>query len=188
MTYGIIALIAVGIIAYFVISLRSNATEQPNSVREHNLDQNPYKDLRNQAFSVTKEQLELTDDNNFFGLIMDWELGNATMTLITFRTGDASMYLSSGGGVIGGGQYENVRTAVANYLNSAKPYLNSAKYVEHSNLPASNSLNFYFLTSEGRFLATEIMDNIENESSEIYELFIEANNVITELRIISDMK
>lgn len=186
MTYGIIALIVVGIIAYFLISRKSNATEQPNAAREHQLEQNPYEDLRNQSFSVTKEQLELVDDNKFFGLIMDWELGDATMTLITFRTGDASMYLSSGGGVIGGGQHENVRTAVANYLNSAERYVNSADQVEHSNLPDPNSVNFYFLTTDGRFLTTETMVNFENESSKVYELFNEANNVITELRLTTE--
>ena len=188
MIFGIITLIVAGIIGYLVISSKSNTSEQIKTVQEHKLDQNPYEDLRNQAFSVTKEQLELTDDNKFFGLIMDWELGNAKMTLITFRTGDASMYLSSGGGVIGGGQHEKVRTAVGNYLNTAEKYFNSASQIEHSKLPATNTLNFYFLTTEGRFLTTESMDNIENESSGIYELFIEANNVITELRIISDMK
>lgn len=186
MAYGIIALIAVGVVAYFLISRKSNATEQPNSVREHQLEQNPFEGLRNQAFSVTKEQLELTDDNKFFGLIMDWELGDATMTLITFRTGDASMYLSSGGGVIGGGQHENVRTAVANYLNSAERFLNTAEPVEHSNLPTANSVNFYFLTTDGRSLTTENMANFENESSKVYELFNEANNVITELRLTTE--
>ena len=186
MTYGIIAMIVVGIVAYFFSSRRTNANEQQTPDREHKLAQNPYNDLRNQAFSVTKEQLQLVDDNELFGLIMDWNLGDGTMTLITFRTGDASMYLSSGGGVIGGGQHENVRLAVASCLNTAERYLKSGEKVEHSTLPKPNSVNFYFLTTAGHFLIVEEIQNFENESSQVYQLFNEATNVITQLRLISE--
>lgn len=186
MTYGIIALVIVVVAAYFFISRKSSANEQETSVRDHKLEQNPFNDLRNQAFGVTKEQLELADDNEIYGLIMDWDLGDGIMTLITFRTGDASMYLSSGGGVIGGGQHENVRIAVDNYLNTAERFLNSTEQVDHLNLPTTNSVNFYFLTTNGRFLTTEVIDNFENESSKIYGLFNEANNVITELRMTTE--
>lgn len=117
---------------------------------------------------------------------MDWNLGDGTMTLITFRTGDASMYLSSGGGVIGGGQHENVRSAVANCLNTADRYLKSGEKVEHSNLPRPNFVNFYFLTTGGHFLIVEEIQNFENESSQVYQLLNEANNVITQLRLISE--
>ncbi len=186
MTYGIIALIVVGIVAYFFSSRRTNANEQQTPDREHKPAQNPYNDLRNQAFSVTKEQLQLVDDNELFGLIMDWDLGDGTMTLITFRTGDASMYLSSGGGVIGGGQHENVRSAVVSCLNTAERYLKSSEKVEHSTLPKPNSVNFYFLTTAGHYLIFEEMQNFEIESSQVYQLFKEANNVISELRLISE--
>jgi len=187
MIYGIIALIVIGVAAYLLTSARTKTNEQEPSIpKEHKLDQNPYEGLRTIALETTKEQLELTDENELYGMVMDWDLGEATMSLVTFRTGDASMYLSSGGGVIGGGQHENVRTAVANYLNSAEGFLNSAKQVEHANLPSPNSVNFYFLTTKGRFLSTESIDNFENESSEIYALFNEANNVITELRLTTE--
>jgi hypothetical protein len=47
-----------------------------------------------------------------WGVIMDWVVSNATATVIAFSDGHASIYLSTGGGFIGGGEsHESVRNA-----------------------------------------------------------------------------
>jgi hypothetical protein len=68
----------------------------------HQTNENAFGGLRKQAFSVTPEQLGLslpTDKTVVYGVIMDWEMGGATATTVSYQTGDASLYLSSGGGV-----------------------------------------------------------------------------------------
>jgi hypothetical protein len=90
------------------ITNAQQANSQPrnsmDSVKIHDPKDNLFEVLRKQAFDITPLQLELTlNGTEIYGVIMDWDLGNGIMTLVTYKTGDASMYLSSGGGVIGGG-------------------------------------------------------------------------------------
>ncbi len=70
------------------------------------------------AFTTTPEQLGLsmpTDKTSVYGVAMDWEMGSATATTTAYQTGDASLYLSSGGGVIGGGQHQKINSAAKHY-------------------------------------------------------------------------
>jgi hypothetical protein len=143
------------------------------------------------AFAVTPEQfgLELQDKGATpFGVIMDLGINNNTATLVTYQSGDASLYLSSGGGVIGGVGHENVTQAVKQLIGRAKSSISIAAKTEDFPLPNDGFVNFYFLTNEGVFVEREKISNIEKGSSKWTNLFLEANIVITELRKSSEGK
>ncbi len=53
-------------------------------------------------------QLQLENDNDIYGLVMDWNMGDAIVTVISFKTGDASVYLTTGQAFIGGYAHETV--------------------------------------------------------------------------------
>lgn len=161
-------------------------TQQPKKVDPKN---NPYNDLRNMALGATAEQIGVqlpSDKTKIYGIVMDWDLGDGTATLVSFISGDASLYLSSGGGFIGGGGHENVKQAVSAFINKAETYLNESQKTENTPLPDKNGLKFYFLTNNGKFVGQEEMKNIENSSSKWLNLFEEANKVITEIRVSSE--
>lgn len=144
-----------------------------------------YKGLRDLAMGFTTADLGIEmpkEDNRAFGIVMDWNLGDGIATLTAFESGDASLYLSSGGGIIGGGQYENVRKVVADYLAIGQDFLSKASEAKTTPLAEKNMVKFYFLTNGGKYVGTESMANIENESSAWVKLFEEANKVITALR------
>jgi len=65
-------------------------------------------------------------DSEIFGVIMDWEIGGGFATLVVFKTGYASIYLSSGGGVIGGGPNPNVNRAAKLFVDQAKNYFDKS--------------------------------------------------------------
>lgn len=158
-----------------------NMTNKPNNKSEDN----PYQELRNLALKMTPEQLELklpNDKTIVYGVVMDWHLGEGTATFPIFQTGEASMYLDSGGGIIGGGGHENVRKAAVAFINKAQTFLDKATKTETTPLAEADSVKFYFLTNKGKFVAEEKMENFDNNSSKWLELFEEANKVITELR------
>lgn len=46
-----------------------------------------------------------------FGVIMDTTFASGTVTLVALADGTASLYASTGGGVIGGGAHERVAVA-----------------------------------------------------------------------------
>jgi len=187
MIYPILAILLIGL-AYFFISKKTNEETSQTKVDPNN---NPYKDLRNLALNATAEQLQLKLSDNkveIYGVIMDWDLEEGTATLISFSTGDASLYLSSGGGYIGSGGYDNVKTAINSLIAISEKHLNKATLSETTELPEKNGLTFYFLTNKGKYRATEKMANIENESSSWLDLFNEVNKLITEIRVVSENK
>ncbi len=114
----------------------------------HQTGDNPFEELRNLAFTATPEQLALSlpaDKTIVYGVVMDWEMGGATATIVSYQTGDASLYLSSGGGVIGGGQHQNVNSAAKQFVTLAQTFLNKTAKTETTPLPATDEVKFYLL-------------------------------------------
>ena len=149
---------------------------------------NIYSDLRGMAFGMTPEKLQISlpaDQPIVFGVIMDWGIDTATATLVAYKTGDASMYLSTGGGVIGGGQHQNASSAAKQYINLAQAYLDKSTKSDNNILPQRDEVKFYLLTNKGTFAGQDVIKNFENSTSAWLPLFEEANKVLTELRLIS---
>lgn len=183
---GIALTISLGI--FLGCKPKNKTAENPNSeeaVDPSAQQENSFYALREMVLSVTPEQLGLqtSNDTHVYGIIMDWNIGDGIATVAAYQTGDASLYLSSGGGVIGGGQHENVRQVVLPYVQMGQRYLSKAEKAESTPLPNENSVRFYLLTNQGTYSANEKMENIENETSEWSELFEEANKVLTELSL-----
>ncbi|GEM_PF-441472 len=150
-----------------------------------NITENAFDGLRSMAFSVTASQLGLslpTDSTIVYGVIMEWEMGGSTATIASYQTGDASLYLSSGGGVIGGGQHANVSNAAKRFVSLAQTFLYKATKIETKNLPTTDQIKFYLLTNKGMYGGQDIMNNFENKSSKWLPLFEEGNKALTELR------
>lgn len=186
MTYIILGILIVAGLVYYLATRNNTGDMQQAKVDPKN---NPYYDLRNMALDATAEQLQLKlsdDKTEIYGVVMDWDVGEGTATLVSFTTGDASLYLSSGGGFIGGGGHDNVIKAINNFINKSESYLDKASLTDSKTLPDKNGLTFYFLTNKGKYKATEQMENIESEKSQWLDLFEEANKLITEIRIVSE--
>jgi hypothetical protein len=95
------------------------------------------------------------------------------------------MYLSSGGGVIGGGSHKNVNRAAKTFVNTAQSYLDKAVETETTEVPEKDFIYFYLLTNKGIFKGQDEMKNFENNTSKWTALFEAGNQVITELRLTS---
>lgn len=165
----------------------NNSEIHPQENTETNNLDNPYLDLREMALRQTPENLGLdTSSDEVFGIVMDWDLlGSGIATLVTFKSDDVSMYLSTGGGTIGAGQHENVQKAASDYLRLGQEFLSKAKQTNDTPIPESNHVQFYFLTKDSKYVGIEKMTNIEANTSEWLKLFEEANKVITEVQISS---
>ena len=197
MAYIIIGIILAGGLAFYLTSCKGKSNANNNSttnvdtskVKVHKTQENAFEGLRNMAFSATPDQLGLslpTDKTVVYGVIMDWEMGGATATTVSYQTGDASLYLSSGGGVIGGGQHKNVNSAAKQFVSLAQTFLDKTTKTETTPLPSTDEVRFYLLTNKGVFVGQEQMKNFENNSSTWLKLFEEGNNVLTELRKTSE--
>ena len=198
MTYIVIGIILAGGLVFFLTSCRNKsiandkqtATEQDTAKQKvHQTEENAFQGLRDMAFSATPEQLGLSfpaDKTVVYGVIMDWGMEGAIATIVAYQTGDASLYLSSGGGVIGGGQHQNVNSAAKQFVTLAQTFLDKTTKTEITSLPDKDVVKFYLLTNQGVYVGQETMNNFENNSSTWLKLFEEGNNVLTELRKTSE--
>ena len=198
MTYIIIGIILAGGLVFYLISCGNRskvndkqtiAEQDTSKPKVHQTKENAFEGLRNMAFTATTEQLGLslpTDKTIVYGVIMDWEMGDATASTIAYQTGDASLYLSSGGGVIGGGQHQNVNNAAKQFVSLAQTFLDKTTKTETTPLPSTDEVKFYLLTNKGIYVGQEQMKNFENSSSIWLKLFEEGNIVLTELRKTSE--
>ena len=89
---------------------------------------------------------------------MDSNLTNGTSSVLAGVDGSASIYLSSGGGFIGGGQkYPRIREAALHAIQLATSLESHFQKTETIDLPARGDIFFYLTTSTGvrRAIATE---------------------------------
>jgi hypothetical protein len=109
------------------------------------------------------------------------DLGEGTATLVSFSSGDASLYLSTGGGLIGGREHDNVSDASEALIAKAGKFLSKATKTTETPLPDKDAVNFYFLTTQGIYKSQEEILKLKEQSSDWSEFFLEANKVIGEI-------
>lgn len=199
MIYITIVVVLAGTLVFYLASCGNKPTivnkqeafvnKDTAKTKIYQTENNTFEELRNQAFAVTFEQLGLSlpkDKTVVYGVVMDWEMDGATATTVAYQTGDASLYLSSGGGVIGGGQHQNVNSAAKEFVSLAQTFIDNTIKTETKPLPNKNVVKFYLLTNKGIYVGQEEMKNFENNSSNWLRLFEEGNKVISELRMTSE--
>ncbi len=170
------------------LNANKESVKEQAKVRPAKGRKDAYFDLRNMALEMTADKIGLAYDPGelkVYGIIMDWNVGKTTVSLSSFASGDASMYLSTGGGILGGGGHQNVRIAVFKYLKVGQGFLEKAMSVVETPIPSNGEVYFYFLTPNGKYLGSSDMVELENGTSEWRLLFEEANRVISALRVIS---
>jgi hypothetical protein len=114
---------------------------------------------------------------------MEFTLPKATVTLTSYSSGDASLYFSTGGGILGGIGHETVRNAARQFVSSGQALLNKMKEVASFPLPLAGMTHFYVLTNHGVYGSPELIsDDLKKSKSEFFVLFAAGQDVITEIR------
>jgi hypothetical protein len=181
-----------GALIFLIVNRKrqSSKSDNPGKIIEHNLQDNPYQGLRNMALEKSAEELGLKNikADEVYGVIMDMDIGSGIVTLVTYKTGDASMYYSTGGGVIGGGKHENVSNASKEFVGLAANFIPDAQKTNSNNLPNKDCVRFYFLTPNGKYYKQKRMADLEDKTSPWFHLFNQAHRVITQLRLTVEKK
>lgn len=181
---GILAVVAIGFLINSVTKKRK-LNSPKTALTEKSNNQNRYMEMRNIAFSAKADQIGLENipEDKVYGLITEMGMNPGSATVVSFLTGDTSLYLSSGGGFIGAGQHEDVREIVKEKVNGFQQYLIQAKKIDKPQLPTDGTVNFNFLTRNGLYSVTEKMSDLESGNSELSNLFMEVNEIITHIRL-----
>jgi hypothetical protein len=148
-----------------------------------------YLKLRQLDIKTNPGNLGLTvalDSQEPFGILMDLSLPQGNATIVAFISGDASFYTSTGGGVIGGIDHENVRNAARKFVNASFKYLDKMMPTVAYPLPESGKVRFYVLTPQNIF--TYEADEWDLHKNELSPLYSEGHHVLTELLAITQQK
>jgi hypothetical protein len=139
------------------------------------------------ALGITREKAGLAATyapTEPWGVIMDWVVSQAIATIIAFSNGHASIYLSTGGGFIGGGEsHESVRNAAKRMVAVAgecQPHTHATS--EYPLPQKQGEVLFYLLTDAGIFTATASKEDLSSHHHPLSKLHDAAQGIITEYR------
>lgn len=145
-----------------------------------------YAGLRGLMLQGSREKFGLpatSKSTEAWGVVMDWGVGNGTATVVTMSDGSASVYLSNGGGYIGGKGIEPVRAAAVKAIEVARSIDLPKEPTKAYPLPETGGVFFYFLTDDGAFALRTSTQELNSPNHPLRKLGDAMQGVITQFRI-----
>lgn len=115
---------------------------------------------------------------------MDWGVTSGTATVVAVSDGSASIYLSSGGGYLGGFSHESIREAARNMVKVAAEVQSQTTATTIYPLPGRGEVIFYLLTDAGIFTASGSEEELKAHRHFLSKLGDAGQEVITQYRLI----
>jgi hypothetical protein len=132
--------------------------------------------------------LQTRETPNVWGVLMETGYPEAVVTLVSLADGTASLYFSSGGGMIGGGKHIPLARSAKAFVATAEKYLQQMDLTRVFPLPTVGRVRFYVLTFSGVLT----LDADENELGDgkhvLSPLFYSGQDVIAQFRAIEEQK
>jgi len=119
------------------------------------------------------------------GIIMDWPVEDATVSLMASSIGDGSIYTTGNFGVFGGIQYENVRNEAKSFVKLGEKYYSSATPTKEYPYPQKGHVRFYLMCYDGVRVIDADASSLSGPTSKYSDLFGEAQRMISALRQIA---
>ena len=151
-----------------------------------------YLRLRTQALSAATTDLSLAHDPRapIHAVIMETGLEDAVATFVCARDGAASLYLSRGGGVIGGGQHENVRAACLEMFSItnryAQDFISACQPVTTYPFPRKGQVFFYLVTDDAVYQGKGPEQALAAQQHPFSALFNNCHAVMSEVRALKE--
>ena len=150
-TLVLAALVVIVVVtSFFFVRNRTHAVQQAGKGYE------AYLGLRNLILSGSRAKFSLPTTSRPtepWGVVMDWGIKTGTVTVVSMSDGSASIYLSSGGGSLGGVGQEAIRNAAKRAVILASTVQPEMKGTKTFPLPQTGYVEFYALTDDGVFSA-----------------------------------
>ena len=110
-----------------------------------------YSQMRRQALETRLPNLPR---GTVHTVVMDWHVDRGTVTVLAAADGAASLYLSSGGGIVGASEkVPAIREAALHAVQLANSLKFHFERTQTTPLPALGDVNFYLTTSGGVLMA-----------------------------------
>lgn len=148
-----------------------------------------YRGLRDQILTLDPAAAGLgrtAERRVLWGALMEMGRGSGTATLVALADGTTSLYLSTGGGMIGGGFHQPVAEATAAFLACLEEHLGFLAPDPDDYLPASGRIVFRALAYDGRLHAEAAEDDLGFGRHPLSAVFYAGHGVITALRVLDE--
>jgi hypothetical protein len=115
---------------------------------------------------------------------MDWNVGNGWTTVVALADGNASIYLSSGGGSVGGGpSHESISAAARRTIAIAAEFQPQMQIAKTFPLPQNEEVTFYLLTDSGVFTSSAPVAELSTNHHSLSKLGDSVQDIITQYRL-----
>ena len=144
--------------------------------------------LRAQALNIQPGELGVyaEDSAPIFGVLMETGFRNGSATLACMADGAVSIYTSTGGGTIGAGEHEAVRTVCLQVLawtnQYADDFIRACRPAKEYPLPRNGEVLFYLLTTRGVYVARCTENKLVKDEDPFSNLFKSCHTVLTAAR------
>jgi hypothetical protein len=173
---GWVVLVLLVVVLWFSLRTRQNRNSSKASKSSGNerSGTSAYLGLRNLALQNPPAEIQgasIAKPGQPFAVLMDWGIPAGTATVAAYADGTASIYLSSGGGYLGGGQsHESIRNAAMRTVEIAGELKSLMQPTTTYPLPQSGQVTFYVRADAGVVTATASEDDLRNHRSPLYKL------------------
>lgn len=117
-------------------------------------------------------------------VLMDWHVDRGTVTVMAAADGSASLYLSSGGGFVGGGErYPALHAAALHAVAVATSLQSQFEPTEMTALPALGDVTFYVTTGAGIRVAVAAESRLRAGTDALAALGGAMQRIVTEYRL-----
>ena len=146
---------------------------------------NPYSGMRELAFSTKPKDIGFTgspDEEATYGVIIEFRIDRETATVVSFASGDASIYLSTGGAMIGGVGQPRIAQSAKAMIATGQSELGQVPFVDRHPKPSVGQVTIYLLTTRGLRGTAANEAELEGGKHPLSPLFASAQDVITAYR------
>jgi hypothetical protein len=147
-----------------------------------------YLGLRERVFSGSRAAfgISLAAPGDPWGAVLEMGMGKATVTVVALADGNASIYLSSGGGFIGGQSHQSIRQAARKMISSFTNHRAALHETKEHPLPKNGQVTFYALYDDGVLTAAARESQLMSRKHSLTPLFAAAQEIITQYRLIQE--
>jgi hypothetical protein len=148
-----------------------------------------YTDLRSMALDVDLSRLGLPADEPWSGAsvaMMEIGVDRAVASIVAIVDGTVSMYLSSGGGVIGAGEHEAVRSEGKRFRTVMAESRNLLQLTTDFPLPRDGEVRFQARIGDDRFTAVAPESTLRGGRHPLSSLYAAGQDLLTEIRLASE--
>jgi hypothetical protein len=145
-----------------------------------------YQGLRSMAFGIDPATIAVADGESWTGaLVAAMEMGrpDATVTILAIADGSVSMYLSTGGAVIGAGEHAAVRGAAERFRTVAAESRGLLQVTDDFPVPDPGQIRFQVRTIEGAYSGVAPEAALRPGRHPLAPLYAAGQDLLTEIRL-----